>query len=532
MKVNLKKYLPLIILVLILLAIPLTLILTQKPQDLRQKAAPAANLYFDQNNTTVTPNQQFTVNAMINTGVNSVAGVELHVTYEPAFLRLDSINLPATNPLFPNLMSSNIDPLTGRAEIIMLSDVTASNSGMVTGTGAIATLTFTPLTTTTPTSAVSFDQLTTKIAGASGEDIGKQVLQNVTNLQVTVAELTPTPSPTATPVPTSTPIPTANPTPTPIPTATVSVNPATSSIQLGNTVSVNVNVANGINTGGYQFILSYNPSVLRINAASDVTNGAYLANSGKTVAVCPTCPQIDNVAGTVYMMAYLTDGLNSGANGNGTLATITFTTIGTGTSSLNLSELQIAMADLDANTQPTTINNSSVQVTSATNPSPSPTNVPSATPAANASLTFNIKFQDVAADSGTKTVKVKIGSGSYVDVAVNWNNGVYTSDVLNNVSTGATRICVKGPLHLTKCFNETLATGTNTRDWSANTLLTGDAAPQVAPDNEVNILDYALFVNDIRSGGASQIADFNMDGTIDVLDYSYIVTNFAIQGEQ
>ena len=591
MKVNLKKYLPLIILVLILLAIPLTLILTQKPQDLRQKAAPAANLYFDQNNTTVTPNQQFTVNAMINTGVNSVAGVELHVTYEPAFLRLDSINLPATNPLFPNLMSSNIDPLTGRAEIIMLSDVTASNSGMVTGTGAIATLTFTPLTTTTPTSAVSFDQLTTKIAGASGEDIGKQVLQNVTNLQVTVAELTPTPSPTATPVPTSTPIPTANPTPTPIPTATVSVNPATSSIQLGNTVSVNVNVANGINTGGYQFILSYNPSVLRINAASDVTNGAYLANSGKTVAVCPTCPQIDNVAGTVYMMAYLTDGLNSGANGNGTLATITFTTIGTGTSSLNLSNVQVVMADLDANTQPTTINNSSVQVTStptptpvptpsptptpvptpspspSPSPTPSPTLVPSPSPSPSPTPTpipvaVNIKFalqgiidadpgkviqMDVTLTQGALVIDKPGVRAEFVNVEplqfVGPNNEQFvTNYVMYKLQTDITDarldpdittvVRVKGPMHLSRAITMPLNRGLNTVDFtvtSPKVLLAGD----IVNNNTVDIFDFNLFVEHFGSkmpaGGSP--ADLNMDGVVDVYDFGYIPNNFNKTGE-
>jgi hypothetical protein len=314
----------------------------------------------------------------------------------------------------------------------------------------------------------------------------------------------------------------------------MTLSPSTTNIQGGSSVSININTnTNSSQVLGFQVYaditgtvpsnIVFNPKSISglqtaFNQTTDSTNGKLLRV--QINAPNPTIP-------------YSTNGSEI------SLGTLTFTAPTSGTMNFNFNTTFTKINEIGTNNDILLTPNNATYTfvgTASPAPTPSPTAQPSATPVASATLQFSVKFEGVSAPSAdnlTKTVKVYINQAPPKDVLVTWSasNGFFTSSVMNNLSPGSARICVKGPAHLSKCFADVLSDGANTRNWTTNELLAGDTAPSTgAGFNKVEILDYAQFVVDFQ--GTSKVSDFNFDGVVNVMDYSFIVKNFGLQGEQ
>lgn len=151
---------------------------------------------------------------------------------------------------------------------------------------------------------------------------------------------------------------------------TVSVAPASQTLDTGVTGSVDINVANMVNAGAYQFTLTFDPTLMQVTSVND---GGFLSVPNRTSI--PLTPIIDNTNGRVVMGA-VSFGIVDGPSGDGTLATINFTTSGQGTTSLSLSN--VILLNILAQNVSLVSQNGSLTVGFA--PSPSPTILPTPLP--------------------------------------------------------------------------------------------------------------------------------------------------------
>lgn len=145
--------------------------------------------------------------------------------------------------------------------------------------------------------------------------------------------------------------------------ATISLAPASPSIQAGQTINLNINIAGASDLSAWQFDIGFDPTVLQ---AVSTTEGTFLSSIGPTFFDPGT---IDNIGGTV---TFVLDTLfSSGASGSGTLASITFQGAGVGTSPVNILNVTLLDSTL-TEISPTsiTISSGSVQVTPSTAPEP------------------------------------------------------------------------------------------------------------------------------------------------------------------
>jgi hypothetical protein len=106
----------------------------------KAQAAPESTLYFDPATLAVNGDQTFSLDAKINPGTNQISAVELHVTFDPAKFRLNSLMNNAT--AFPQvLQAAQINNTNGTASIIVGVSLTNPPS-YVTSTQTVATLSF------------------------------------------------------------------------------------------------------------------------------------------------------------------------------------------------------------------------------------------------------------------------------------------------------------------------------------------------------------------------------------------------------
>jgi len=103
-------------------------------------------------------------------------------------------------------------------------------------------------------------------------------------------------------------------------------------VNAGDTVTINLNVADAVNLTSWQFDLNYNPLLLQANS---VTEGSFLSSAGSTLFIPGF---IDNTAGLIGgMSGFFTDLIPP--SGSGVLATIEFTALASGLSPLTLSNV-------------------------------------------------------------------------------------------------------------------------------------------------------------------------------------------------
>ncbi len=203
-----------------LVAIPATVFLVQRNQEIRKRAAPATSLAFTPATVTKKVGDLFSLEITIDTGANQVVAAELHLTFDPAKLEAQTIT---NGPLFPNILASGVID-RGTATIT----VGAANATKpITGVGTVAVVRFKALEKTdTP---VSVRLAPNTFVGSLGEG-SANVLTGSSPANVTITdgaaagETTPTPTPTPlaglSPTPTPTIKPGSTPTPTPKTTPT------------------------------------------------------------------------------------------------------------------------------------------------------------------------------------------------------------------------------------------------------------------------------------------------------------------------
>ena len=138
--------------------------------------------------------------------------------------------------------------------------------------------------------------------------------------------------------------------------ATLSVDPTSQTTSTGSVVTVNVDIASVSNLYGYQFDLTYNPSILQAASSSE---GSFLSKGGSTFFIPGTN---DNVGGTVAATADTLLTAVNGVSGSGGLAVFTFDAIGKGTSSLGIQAE--TLLDSSLNVIADTITSGSVTVNS------------------------------------------------------------------------------------------------------------------------------------------------------------------------
>jgi hypothetical protein len=146
--------------------------------------------------------------------------------------------------------------------------------------------------------------------------------------------------------------------------AVLRVSPVSSSVSVGKSLTLDVNISNVTNLYGFQFDLSFAPGTL---SAVSIVEGSFLASVGATLYIPGT---IDNVGGTITSTADTLLGPGSGVNGTGTLAVLTLTGLAPGNSSIDLSNLTL----LNSNLSPisASLQNGSVRVASGMAPAPEP----------------------------------------------------------------------------------------------------------------------------------------------------------------
>lgn len=126
-------------------------------------------------------------------------------------------------------------------------------------------------------------------------------------------------------------------------TALVSIEPATTNRDLGDTFSLDVLISGGSDVYAFQFDLIFSPIVL---AAEGVSEGGFLSAGGPTIFIPG---EIDNALGTISFAADSLLGAVPGADGDGILASITFRALGVGSSMIdvaNLILLDSSLADI------------------------------------------------------------------------------------------------------------------------------------------------------------------------------------------
>jgi len=216
-----KKFIPIIIGLLLLITIPVIVFFVGKSQELRSKAAPATTLSLSPASAVKAIGDTFSFDVIINTGDNRVTAVQIALLFDASVLEATSIT---NGPLAPNIAAAGVVS-PGAASITVRA---TSTTNPIKGTGVVATIRMKVIGGSATPSTVRFDQST--IAASIGET-QTDVLVSTTPASITVtqggasanstqtfqADTQPTTSPTPTGIltPTSTPTGILSPTLTP-----------------------------------------------------------------------------------------------------------------------------------------------------------------------------------------------------------------------------------------------------------------------------------------------------------------------------
>lgn len=314
-----KKALLVIAFILILAAIPVTILLVQQRQEIRQQAAPATTMFLEPSAPTVDVGQTFTLDVVVDTqNLNNVGAAEINLTYNPLYLEAVSLQVGSFLPYV--LVDGTVG--NGTASITVgVNPQDPSQANGATGRGTAAVLTLRALQSTGGTPTVVQFASTSQIAGSNEEDRGTNVLIGTQPAQVTVsggAAASPTPSPgtaSPTPQPSSTP---GSASPTPLPSATTQITAPTN----GATVTTRRPTISGTSPASASVTVSIN--------TSPITSGTTTAS---TLGAWSYTPTADLANGTYTVTATADDGVNSPQTVTSTFTVSVSGTGGTGTAS-------------------------------------------------------------------------------------------------------------------------------------------------------------------------------------------------------
>lgn len=213
-----KKFFLIGFILLLLIAIPVTVFLVQRQQEIRGRAAPTTTLSFDLPTRSVNVNETFALNIIMDTQTNSVGNAEIHLTFDP--IKLTALTMQG-GTFMPRIIGEpKIDNNAGTASIFVVTPLVGGIpiTQKSDGPQPVAAINFSAKaeTGTTPTT-VSFSP-ETKAYGETGgvlEPTSLIIASSFSNVaQITIgaavaAGVTPTPTPTPTETTTPTPTTTA-----------------------------------------------------------------------------------------------------------------------------------------------------------------------------------------------------------------------------------------------------------------------------------------------------------------------------------
>ena len=153
----------------------------------------------------------------------------------------------------------------------------------------------------------------------------------------------------------------------------VRIKPADLAVELNETFVVQVVIEEANDLGGFQFDLTYDPSIVQV---TEPALGDFLGSTGRNAVTVVS--EANNVEGRVTLAA-VSIGSATGSSGAGVLATITCVAQGEGSTALELREVQVT--DTAGDAQQATAEDGQVVVRSAGAPTPTvtATSVPTAT---------------------------------------------------------------------------------------------------------------------------------------------------------
>lgn len=199
-----KRVVVIVVSFILFLAIPATVFVSMRNSELRKKAAPATTLTLTPATITKTVNEEFTLEARMDTAENQIVAVELNITFDPAKLQAEWIH---NGTMFPNILTSGTVG-NGTASIALGATNTTTP---ITGTGTVATIKFKALAATSAPVAVRFSSNT--FVGALNEGSTNALTSsNPSTITITGTGGGSTITPTATPTGTITITPTLTPT--------------------------------------------------------------------------------------------------------------------------------------------------------------------------------------------------------------------------------------------------------------------------------------------------------------------------------
>lgn len=155
-----KRIVFIVVSLLLLLAVPATVLLTMKNQELRKRASPATTLSLAPATLTKSIGEEFTLDVKMDTADNQIVAVDLKITFDPTKMEAVWIH---NGTMFPNILSSGV---VGNGNVSMALGA-ANTTTPVTGTGTVATIKFKALAATTTPVTVRF--ATDTFAGALNE---------------------------------------------------------------------------------------------------------------------------------------------------------------------------------------------------------------------------------------------------------------------------------------------------------------------------------------------------------------------------
>lgn len=208
----------LVLLVALFFAVAVSVYVTGKKQDLRNRAANAGpTLALVPTNKQAATGDTFSIGITLNTDTDTVSAVELHMTFDPTAIQVQSFTAGTALPVVLTPFSAS----NGNIAVTLGVQPTSPFKGSaIIGTLNIKTI-------RTKTSEISFASTTTvaslgkttnALAGSSGSQITVPGANTPTPTPTTTPAKTPTPTPAQSgPTPTSAPAGTPAPTPTPQP---------------------------------------------------------------------------------------------------------------------------------------------------------------------------------------------------------------------------------------------------------------------------------------------------------------------------
>ena len=190
---------------------------------------------------------------------------------------------------------------------------------------------------------------------------------------------------------------------------------------------------------------------------------------------------------------------------------------------------QFAWVDIQTCDSSQTCQNAQCVTLASPTPSPSPSPSPTPPPGPTShemDLDIDLEVKD---DDSNDEVKIKvIREGEVkaeITVAVD-AEGKKAGIGFSQLANAEHKVWTKPQAYLSQVLNLTFSEGTTISASYSTAFKAGD----LNDDNEINSLDYSLFVN--KYGSDDALADFNGDGEVNSLDYTIFLRNYGESGEE